>query len=45
MSRAKAGTIVAAVLGLLYPLTGITVLAVLLLDTLLQRRKVRASAA
>ena len=39
MSRAKAGTIVAAILGVLYPLTGITVLAVLLLDTALQRRK------
>ena len=43
--RAKAGTMVAVVLGVIYPLTGITVLAVLLLDMALQRRKVSASAA
>ena len=43
--RAKAGTMVAAVLGVLYPLTGVTVLAVLLVDIALQRRKARAAAA
>jgi uncharacterized iron-regulated membrane protein len=36
--------LVAAVLGVIYPLTGITVLVVLLFDTALQRRKLRASA-
>lgn len=43
-SRAKVGTMVAAVLGVIYPLTGITVLAVLLFDTALQRRKFRTAA-
>ena len=42
--RAKAGTMVAAVLGVLYPLTGVTVLAVLLVDIVLQRRKARDAA-
>ena len=40
--RIRAGTAVAAVLGVIYPLTGATVLAVLLFDVMLQRRKARA---
>ena len=43
--RIKAGTAVAAVLGVIYPLTGATVLGVLLFDVILQRRKARAAAA
>ena len=42
--RIKAGTAVAAVLGVIYPLTGGTVLAVLLFDIALQRRKRNATA-
>ncbi|NUT01551.1 MAG: PepSY domain-containing protein [Sphingomonas sp.] len=41
--RIKVGTAVAAVLGVIYPLTGLTVLAVLLFDIALQRRKTSAA--